>query len=802
MATSAMAGFAASPAAAQGATAQHDFDIPAQSLAQALMIFGRQAGLQVTAEGSATSGKTSAAVKGSFAPAEALSRLLTGTGLTFRFVGNNGVQIEAAPQSANGSIQLGPVRVEGSSETSNGGQASLTTKDAVTEGSRSYTTRAVTIGKTVQSLREIPQSVSVMTRQRIEDQNLTTLGEVLDQAAGVYVQVGAPGISPGYTSRGYDMRAQYDGVPGTGTIEATNAFDMAMYDRIEILRGPAGLLQGSGEPGGVVNLVRKRPLDHFALSGSLQAGSWNSYRGDFDISAPLTRNGDLRGRFVVAHQDKDFFYDVSHDRRTLAYGALAYDVTPSTTVTLMGSFQKEDGRGIFYGLPTYDDGSFLDVPRSTYLGGDWSFNDTRKLDGAVEIEQSLGGRWTLKVAAHASDWDYDQAYAYPYTTISGATGNAGFLYARTYNNNDKVGVDVHVEGPIELWGREHTLLAGYAYDRYDNDFKRGFNTTTTSALNPTLPESLIPVPSSGTRTEQAQSGFYATARLKIFDPITVVIGARVSDYKARTRGIAPSTPTDWSVNSQVKDKWGFNGAVLWDIQRHLTAYASYADIFVPQTTIDISGKTLEPRVGGQAEVGLKGEYFDGRLNASIAAFRLRDRNRSMVDPDNIGCGGTGGTCYMAAGLVRSQGVEAEITGSPLSGLELSASYTRNDTKVLRASNGAGEGQTFTSTIPRDMFKLWGRYTFDEQQFQGWNIGFGLRAQSRTYTTFSNGSLMEQGSYAVASAQIGYQINNSFHATLTVNNIFDKTYYARINSAAQLNYFGEPRSVTLTLRGHY
>ena len=266
-------------ATAQAQTAgQRSFQIAAQPLTEAIMQFGRQSGMQVSADTTLVSGKTSAAVSGNHAPAEALSMLLAGTGLTFRFTSRTTAVLEAAPRASSDAVQLGPVKVEGAQ----GAGVFASSDPGQTERSGSYAPARITLGKSAQSLREIPQSVSVITRDRMNDQNLTTVTEALDQITGVR--------SFGYERqeqfliRGYAANAQYNGVPQQeGSDKASsNTDDLAFFDRIEVLRGPSGLLTGSGEPGGTINYVRKRPTSELAISGLASVGSWDRYRGELD----------------------------------------------------------------------------------------------------------------------------------------------------------------------------------------------------------------------------------------------------------------------------------------------------------------------------------------------------------------------------------------------------------------------------------------------------------------------------------------------------------------------------------------
>src|SRR5690606_35081193 len=245
---------------AQPAPAMAMLSIPAQPLGSALNELARQAGLQLMVRPENVQGRTSPALKGRYTIDQALERMLAGTGLA---ADRHGSDVVIQPTAPGAAAMLAPVRVQG-----HGGLE--------TDGTSAYTSSQVTIGKGEQSVRDTPQSVSVVTRQRLDDQNLNTLGDAMRYTTGMKTtSYGTSLFNIG--ARGYDLdNYQMDGMPvsaGSGSWSAT-FLDLAMFDRVEVWRGPAGLIQGAGDPGGTVNLARKRALSEFALQGTLSAGSW------------------------------------------------------------------------------------------------------------------------------------------------------------------------------------------------------------------------------------------------------------------------------------------------------------------------------------------------------------------------------------------------------------------------------------------------------------------------------------------------------------------------------------------------
>ncbi|MFA5629991.1 MAG: TonB-dependent siderophore receptor [Porticoccaceae bacterium] len=758
---------------AQEAAAQ--IQVPAGPLSEAINHLAQQLGVAVVMDEKKLAGLRSGGLQGAYNAEQGFAALLAGSGHEARKTPSGYVIVAAK----NEVVTLSTVRVRD------------TLVSGTSEGTGSYAAQAATLFKGAQSLREIPQSVTVMTRQRIEDQNLNNVAEVLLNTAGISQ---AAAVEPTkFFSRGYELQTQVDGSPGL-SLAFTSPYDAALYDRIEVLRGPAGLLSGSGEPGGTVNLVRKRPLENFAVSGSLGAGSWDHYRGNIDASSPLNKSGSLRGRMVVAGEDRDNFIDLDYRRTLTGYGVLEVDLGENTTVglTVAGHEQKRQGSG---------DGGPLGRPRDSFVGADVQRRSTR-LDYGIDVEHRLSGTWldgwvikgNLAQAEHERDGNTSWLSSY-----DAATG-AGELYLYPLHAlYESQNLDMNVSGPFQLWGQQHHLTLGYNWALGEDTTDRINWAGAPIQLDDILTEhhfsedQNIGTTGNYGKTRTKQSGLYSALRLSVLDDLTLVVGGRFSNYERDTR----TATTGWVASgARARSEFSPYGGLIWDVSEPVSLYASYADIFIPQTQKTFEGNTLDPRVGWQGEVGAKGEFFDGRLNASVAVFRMRDKNRALRDERYANTACNGSACYVAAGLAQSQGWELEINGAPLPNWELSASYTRNDTKFLRDSNMANVGKPVAVSVPRHMAKLWTVYRFDTQDFggalHGWSLGGGINAQSETYEG-------RQSGYALYSLQLGYSVDPHWSITLTGNNLTDKRYYSAAEGGSSWNLWGEPRNVMLMVR---
>ncbi|EJN07751.1 TonB-dependent siderophore receptor [Herbaspirillum sp. YR522] len=760
-----------------------EFNIAAKPLGEALGDWALQARRQIIVRPELARGKTAPAVSGTLAPAEALGRLLAGSGLAARLEGEAVVIVDAASATTSGALPVVTVNAQADASAS-------------TENSGTYAARAVTLFKGQTSLREIPQSVSVLTRQQIDDQNLVAVEDAINKMTGA--RISDFQRSEAVYVRGYTISKQVDGAPMQS---AGVGVDMALYDRIELLRGPSGLLTGTGNPGGVMNFVLKRPQADYAFNAAATVGSASNKRGEVDVTGPLTKDGALRGRLVVVGQDKDGFTSYGDERKQLVYGALEYVFSPDTKVGLSYYYQRYQYYNS-YGVPLDSNGQV--VARGSYVGPDRLSTQTDSRT-TVDLTHKLGAGWeTHAVYSHANN-RFEGYSAYTSNAVSTSTGLANYSLTHANNTYSWDGADVYVSGPVRLFERDHVVTLGYSYSRYEGDTA---SKTVTGASKDVLDDhnydaligsaGLDNLNTAHTQTITAQSGIYASSRIRLADPLTLVLGARWTDYSSKTRSVG-ATAGNWTTSAAAAtDRFSPYGGLVWDVNRNLSFYGSYADIFVPQTTQDYQGNVLAPRVGWQGEVGAKTEWFDGALNATLAFYRIRDTNRSMVDPDHVGCGGTtGGTCYRAAGLVQSQGWEFEMTGKPSPRWDITTGYTYNQATYLRDTTASNVGAIFA--WPRHLFKLWTQYRpgADGGVASTWTLGAGMNAQSEIV----NGTV-RQGGYATFNARVGYRIDKNWDLSLNLNNLTDRSYLRTVGYTGYYNSWGDPRNVQLIARAHF
>ncbi len=773
---------AAQTAAGSAATVRQ-YDIPAGPLNEALMRFSGDAGILLAGASAQAQGRTSPGLRGAYDVTQGLAALLAGTGLQ-------------AYRHADGSYGLRPAPgPDGAVSTLSAVTVTANQLGEITEGTGTYAPGTIaTATRLVLSPRETPQSISVINREEMNDFNLTSIDKVMERTPGVSI-VTYDSERTEYYARGFPIQNfQYDGIP-TSRDSAYSAgqtlTDMAIYDRVEVLKGATGLLTGTGDPGATINLVRKKPTRAFQGHASLGAGSWDNYRGEFDVSGPLNASGSVRGRAVAAYQDKHSQLRGYQRSTGVLYGIVEADLTPDTLLTVGADWQKSNPKGSTWGGNLlYDStGAFNDMPRSFNNGARWSSWEQYANTVFATLEHQFDNDWVAKVQLNHQVNGYDaQLAAAAGGNPNPVTGAGVRLWGPSWYDGKTTSdtADLYASGPVELFGRRHDVVIGgtvsrrkWASDSY----------TAPAGYNRNVPnyytwEGNAPYPSEWVHTGRFdtttnENGVYATTRLNLRDDLKVIAGARVVNYKdADTQKSGMVTP--------------YLGAV-YDLLPQVSAYASYTAIYKPQTAQTVEGRTLDPLEGKNYEAGLKGAFLDGRLNASAAYF--------LLDQDNFaeytdGVTPSGGQAARAIDGVRTRGYELEVTGALTRAWLLHAGFSH---KVSRQ-----QGSKVATLTPENVFTLSTTYALGGA-LNGLTVGGGARWQDRTWGAVTN--LVDPSgpqvdavakSYWLFDVMARYRFNANWSATLNVNNVFDKKYYSIFNWYSTYTW-GEPRSVFLNVR---
>lgn len=679
-------------------------------------------------------------------------------------------------------------------------------------GANTYSpaTPTVVATKLPLSVRQTPQSISVIDRARLDVESLFSVDDVLKNVTGVHVAF-YDTQRPLYFARGFQITEfQVDGMP-TYSGSTNQEYDTALYERVEIVRGAHGLLTGAGIPSAVVNLQRKRPGKQFAAAFNVTAGTWDHYRGEADVTVPLTGDGRVRSRFVATAQSRGSFRDRYEEEKIAWLATTEADLTATTTIGAGYQFQDNDPTAPMWGvIPRFAaDGSLALLPRATNFSTNWTEWQRDSATAFLTLTQKLGENWLFRATYNRTEGSTFSLRVYASGFPNLTTGAGLWLLAGVGETEDtRDSLDAYLAGKISAFGRDHDLVLGWNLNnldswsptyasitggtyfwRYDIPDYRTFDGT---APKPTL------LKTGASRIAITdQSGFYATARLRPTDALSLILGARLSSWETRTdnygtTGAYTSTTGAYKVQDEVTP---YVGAVF-DLNETWSAYASYTDIFRPQNYKDKDNNLLSPVLGTNLEAGLKAEFFAKRFQVSFGVFETKQDNYAVRDasvPDNSLPDGS--SAYIGVDGTASKGFELELTGFIRSGWTASLGYSHVNTRRHALD------LTYAN-VPEHLLRFHTNYQFTGAlerlsagigvNWQGEQSGIGINHPTLGTTTVT------QEAFALVNLNASYRFTPNLTLTASLRNALDKTYWATLDYP---NY-GEPRAATVSLRWRY
>jgi outer membrane receptor for ferric coprogen and ferric-rhodotorulic acid len=633
------------------------------------------------------------------------------------------------------------------------------------------------------SLRETPQSVSIINQDRIKDFALTDVNQLLAQVTGINVEKVETDRTY-YNSRGFDItNFQVDGV-GLPLIWGIQfgSLDTVLFERVEAVRGANSMMTGTGNPSATINYVRKRPTHEFQASAALQYGSWNDYRLEADVSGPLNASGTLAGRLIYANEDADSYLDHYGVNRNVYGALLAWDATPKLTATVGWSMQDNRARGNNWGaLPlVYSDGTRIDYPRSASTSADWTHWNVKDQSAFGELAWRFDNGWQLKTIGTYKRFEENAKLLYAYGAPDKATGLGVYGMAGVYPSiYESYILDAYASGPFKLFGREHQLVIGGQTSRAHGHEYEDFSSDTIvygpvtdwdhiQPAEPTFPGAYL-----ASDQQDRLTRFYAATHLNVSDRLKVVAGFNALKLKSKGFSYGVDTPRD-------EDKVSPYAGVVYDLTQNVSLYANYTDIFNPQSEVDVNHKTLAAAHGKSYEAGFKSEWFDKRLYLTGAVFASRQDSLAEF-------AGTfdDGKSYYVGVDTKAKGYELEAVGAINDQWRVSLGWT--DLKIEDA-----DGNKTRLYTPRKTLKASTTYTIPAAR----NLTLG--AQFRWQDDIEGADIVPitQKAYGVLDLMAGVDVTEKVRATVNVKNATDKTYLTSL--MWNQSYYAAPRSVSLRL----
>jgi outer-membrane receptor for ferric coprogen and ferric-rhodotorulic acid len=779
-------------------------------LDEALQELARQTDIQVVFFSKITAGRSAPELSGEYTLAAAMTRLLEGSGLTFRQVNAHTVEVRQAPPHSG---RL-PRKAQPAHQPASDNQLQEVTVIATAE--QLVATRVPT------PLAEIPQSISVISSEQIREQNLVDLGDVLENTPGIGVRQTDSLDVTGY-SRAFAVTSYHvDG--GSALKPAISQFriyeggnpDLSEFDHVEVLRGSDALFSSNSDPGGTVSLVRKRALSTPSFEMTETLGSWNNYRIELDATGPLTDDHALRARADVVYATRDYFFDQAHLNRKKAFAVLEYDFTPTSTLSVGGSYQWDDALPLFSDIPVYSDGSDAHLPRSTGLTFPWSYYNTRIANTYLRYQQKFADDWILTLDTSAGrtieDFGYGE-FEEVIDTVSHSLGSPSAFFS-TRPDDDTLGtLDATLTGKLDWFGMRERIAIGADFMRVRlhldeaDYFNFGPPLTNVSAFDPQMyPDSRSttqPPAISDVRAVLEQYGGFVSLQVDLNHAWSLSGGARVASDTYRYNvnvflGVLEAETSAELRSSHVVQPYG---ALMYHVNDHLSWYASGADIdhTLNQAYLRADGTPVGPQHGITFESGIKGAWREGGLNGYLAVYLVEQRDvpLQVPGPSNIlGC------CYTST-AGRSRGVELGVDGELAAGWLIGSGYTYN-------LYTTGTYDAPVTSTPRHLLKIWTSAKL-AGAFSRWTVGGSLRAQTASpgqqlvvcnAQNCTLSPLVTTSPYAVLDLRVGYQLSRKWQVALSVNNVVDKRYYLSQDTPNVGFWYGEPRNFMLRIDAKY
>jgi iron complex outermembrane receptor protein len=614
---------------------------------------------------------------------------------------------------------------------------------------------AATATKTDTPLAETPQAVTVVTRDQIVDQGATNLQDALTYAAGVRSDAyGLDARTDSFRVRGAYPDVYLDGLrQAYGYYTSTTRTEPYMLERLEVLRGPSGMLFGSGTAAGIVNMVSKRPLQETQREVGVQLGSWNRRQLQADLTGPLTADGQWSYRLIAVAREADTQVDFVPDDRRLIAPSLTWRPNAATSLTLQGLYQKDKSGTTSQFLPW--EGTLLPnpngrLPTSRFIGepGDYYDSERKSLGWLFEhkFNENFTFRQNFRHAQNENDNSYHWADAF---TIPGGWGAdpvgkrrlARFIDSSLTRNRIDT-LDNHLESHFDTGALKHTLLVGADYQRHRENVWAGISMSEIDAYAPIYGNRLEPERTARPRTTQRATGVYLQDQIKLGN-WNFIAGLR------HDRVVAGSEGSEDARDSATSKRFG----VLYAFPSGWSPYVSYAESFTPQSPRD--GRVFSPLRGEQWEAGVKYEPAGRGLAFNAAVYDLREKNQIAQPIPNV---------YTQLGETKTRGVELEAKGSIAPNLDITAHYNYTDLDPQL------EG------LPRHQAAVWAKYRFAIAGVPGFSVGAGVRHMGSFRDVSFGGSGPRIPSATLLDLVLAYETAKWRYA-LNINNATDKAYFS-------------------------
>jgi iron complex outermembrane recepter protein len=639
--------------------------------------------------------------------------------------------------------------------------------------------------KTDTPLRDIPQSIQVIPQQILRDQQITGLDDALRNAPGVSQSFNSA-ANNFFSIRGFEAAATNLLRDGLVDPLAGQLNELTSIERVEVLKGPASVLFGLGNPGGVINLVSKRPLSDPFYAIDATVGSYSFYRGALDLPGPLNDSKTVLYRLNTAYRNRGSFVDFYSGEQFNISPVVSVAIGDKTNLTLEGEYI--DARDSYIsGVPVI--GTVLPNPNGEVSRnrnfGEPSDEITQTITRlGYQLEHKFSDNWSLRNAFRFTFRDYSDRQTIP---VSLDADNRTFnRFYREYDlENTNYTLTTNLVGKFSTGSIQHQLLFGVDWNRLENFSPRYIQRQAESIdiFNPVygLPLGEITFDEFSDNSETNSLGIYLQDQIALTDNLKLLLGGRFDTYDQKYEDFTNNTESSGS-DSAFSPRFG----IVYQPIPAISLYASYTRSFTPPNGTFFFGvdSTLQPERGTQYEIGVKAD-LNSRLSATLAFFDLTRTNVSTADPNNEGF-------TIQVGEQNSKGIELSLAGEIVPGWNIFAGYAYIDARITE-DNTFAVGNRLPNT-PEHSFNLWTTYEIQQGELQGLGAGIGLFFVGDRAGDLDN--TYDVPSYVRTDAAIFYN-RDRFRVALNFKNLFDVDYFESALSSSRV-YYGQPFTVQGTI----
>lgn len=785
------------------------FDIPSGELEEALISFSKHTGIQSLYPSDLVAGRRTQGLEGNYTSEEALQGILAGTGLQFLFSNAGTVTLQPADQQG----AMGQDNLSGEPPSKPIKVPEVVVKDVREKAT--WTTpvdgykadNASTVTRSTMSIDETPTSIGVVTRDLIRDTFARTQNDALEHVSGVSRGNTLLGRAEGIAIRGFVVNTftgSFNGMKANGLpTDGVFAPDWGIVERYEIVKGPASIVGGAANPGGIVNRITKTPQRANFTTVESNFGSYGLYRGMIDANGIMPKHEHIRGRLVFAVEEGGNFVDFTPVRQYTVAPSAEFDLFQGAgKLLLVGTYQHFDGAS-YPGWPLTTDGNMLNVPRTRNFGGG-APNGARTqytgYNGEVHYDHKFIHDIKLSIKGKYSKSDLSDKNIYTYT-FGGLPPSGDALVSSSLRQNrfDTYAGELVLSKEFDLWGKKHEILAGADHRDMTNNFLLGYAYLPAGQApildNVFNPRNVFRAPSDSFLVAQAggpfrvdfkQTGAFGQAIFRPFERLTLVFAGRHD--RAESQRLLKDSGEQFD---QTKSGWTGRAGATVKVTSWMNIYAGLQQSFQPQPfTRTRDNQMLEPETGINYEVGAKLNLLDERLRITTALFRTYRRDVSTVDPTDI-------RFTVAIGEQRHQGVEFDVNGQPIPGLNLSANITYLDAEITEDNDATRIGSR-PVRVPRSYFgQVFATYQLQSGPLQGFGFGGGVYFQDGFEVSLPN--KFRTDGYQRVDAMLFYRGNKRYDVTVNIRNLLNEKYIEFPNAIHGQNLFGAPITAFGTVR---